>query len=260
MRLLLAGHGRSGTTPTQRIINGCRNLWVTNEFCLYDYAFGYHPKGIDITDPLNYYNSLVCDKANVSNIGHYTYIDPPPNFEIAAFVQNCMYNYAFDDIELRINAVEKVLFGEKYKWFGDKTVFQEVIEDMYLAGIPYKLIFIIRDGRDNVASRIKANFKTMSGLTRDYVWAKYIFDWIEFKKKLNEDDFIELRFEDFQTELNVCKIVDFLGLDIKELLQSQKNNFNAERAHPGHYKKYVPDWEKTFCSEAKEALNILGYI
>ena len=55
MRLITAGHGRSGTTPMQHVLNGCPDLWITNEFCLYDYAFGYNGKAVS-WELENHYN------------------------------------------------------------------------------------------------------------------------------------------------------------------------------------------------------------
>ena len=88
MRVIIHGVGRSGTTVTQRIINNCSNVWITNEFLLYDLAFVFVKHGGRNNDNRRaYFRSLLIKDAWSKQPEHNPNL--PPTLVEPIFVREC---------------------------------------------------------------------------------------------------------------------------------------------------------------------------
>ena len=108
------------------------------------------------------------------------------------------------------------LFAEregKKRW-GDKTpqhgLFVKEIGRVFPEA---KFIHVIRDGRDVAQSLGKLWFGSKSIYGLAHQWKEYLQSFQDFKKSLNERDFVELRYEDLvrRPQLEVERILKFLG-------------------------------------------------
>lgn len=265
-RLLIHGVGRSGTTVTQRIVNSCPNVWVTNEFILYDLAFGYNlnPGTADaeykrnIDTPIDYFISLTKQNSWTKSKEHYW--DVPTNFDSNLFIEKCKLDMKKDTIRNRIIAAEKALFGElDLNFFGDKVLNINVLFKLLNINLKYKIIYVYKDGRDNIASRTNRE----AWDNRPSVWSNNIFKWQKLKKQINPNDYIEIRFEDFlyDPDVNAYKIKKLLKLDdISNIKKEIDKRIDGSKIHIGHYKKIIPNWQEIFKKKDLEALKILGYL
>ena len=119
-RLLIHGVGRNGTTFTQRVVNSHPDIWITNEFLMYDSPTGARLQSVkrNPKNAIDYFNKLSIKTSWNQSKEHYWSV--PPTFN-KNFVDRCTRE--IENIEDRrewIWAVEKVLFS-RYKFFGDKV-------------------------------------------------------------------------------------------------------------------------------------------
>ena len=59
---------------------------------------------------------------------------------------------------------------------------------------------------------------------------------------------------------NSNAVANLLGANKNELVNIEKKLIKLTESHRGYYKKWVPDWNKTFHPDALEALKLLNYI
>lgn len=256
MRLLVIGRPRSGTTITRKILSSHPEIWITNELLLYDFFCGH--------SRMKSFNDWVKRRFS-RNYRQPRYAFP---FEIDAPTFKKQYKKILDkdsSLTARIMAAEKCIFQEKYKIFGDKGGYRSA-KTLKEIGLPFKAIYMYRDGRDSVASSMSrhkdkkddTSWKTADAYQSSLHWASAIKEWFEIKKLLNTEDYIEIPFEQFmKTPDNVYqRIAEFL--DVESIFD--QSLFQPDHANMGRYKRDIPEWKTTFSREAIEVLEELKYI
>ena len=257
MRLIIKGSSRCGTTITRRILSKHSDIHITNELRMYcetiTQRFGSYP-ALSADTPEEYFRSLLKKMRGGEGIGYHKL---PVGFNKDTFVSQCLKAIKEDTMINRVEAVEQVLFSDKFKYCGDKGGDLTI-----LTRLPNtKIIFIHRDGRDVAVSgaRFKRGLKppwSNNPIANAHYWAEnmsYIFD------QLNQfEDYIVIRFEDYIDfpAKNFEKFTSFLGLG----MMSYTKYINRKKAHKGYYSKHWPNWKKTATPLTKEMLKELNYI
>lgn len=249
MRIIIHGYGRSGTTVLQRILNSCSDVWITNEFLLYDMPFGHvlH-SGRDIKTAENYFRSLLIKDAWNTTKEHFP--EYPPTLNRTTFVNDCLNNLVEDTPIGRILAVEKVLYSN-IENFGDKLLTPYVLNDLREVGLAYKLIYITRDGRSAALSQKRYGFEH----------GNYVNSWIKSANFINsiknqdKDNFLHVRLEDLSSnpKLVLSCLSTFLCLDYSELENGYSKNFNKDLIGTYDFSQL------TITEEFKQALGLWGY-
>jgi hypothetical protein len=256
MRLLVTGRQRSGTTITRHILNSHPDIWLTNELLLYDF-FGGHGK-------FKSFRKWV-KKRFKKTYRQERYAFP---FDIDASSFKRQYKETLGSntsLSAKITSAEICIFQKQYKIFGDKGGLG-AISALQEARLPFKMLYLFRDGRDSVASSISRNkgkkdnasWKTSDPFESSLHWANALKKWFELKALLNKDDYLEIQFEQFVKNPGetLGKIANFLEVEDR----FDRHIFDNSKAHTGRYKRQIPDWRDTFSKEAIEVLKELKYI
>ena len=259
-RLIVHGTGRSGTTITQRIINSHPYIWVTNEFLLYDLAFCYYSRNRLCDTAKNYFTSLIKQDAWTSLDEHR--VQEPYTLNRETFVEECLSNLENDSILGRIEAVEKTLYKDtEFIYFGDKLLESLALERLMALGLDYKLIYVYRDIRDVVAAKTLKGFEINKSDSYDM---DCTIDYLTVKKAISfmkPENVLMLRYEDYETDLNITKIANFLNEVGGSLFYINYTKLiNKQRLNIGLYKQVIPDWETKFNLESIKVLQELNYI
>ena len=241
-RLILTGASRSGTTISNGILREHSDVWMTNEVRTYLALFR--------EDYFSFiYNKLKGDPG---------YHRLPPSFNI-----DSLKDLKEDDPTKRIQVIEKRMFGDRYKVFGDKGILRQGAEVMYNHRIPYKLIIIHRDGRDIISSALRHRNNTWfgSGSIREKsgCWAKITTSQFDFAEEFDVEHLI-IRFEDYidRPGKNMELIENFLGID--GLVSLEKTHIDYSKSNRGYYRNYIPNWQEKFHPDAIKLLSKLEYI
>ena len=252
-RLILKGAARCGTTITRDILSAHPDIYLTNEVRLYWVPYSFKTAE-------DYFKKL---KQNVERMDANppdwrpdNYCSIPDYVDMNNFVEDCMSHLQKDTVKDRILGAEKVLYGDRYRYFGDKGATPDTLRRMS-KDLPYKLIFIVRDGRHVASSKIRLGWS--SDIVRAVNdWTKTIGSTLDVIDK----DYIIIRFEDYidYPERNTNKMAKFLGVGKEKLFNIKQKLFSIEKAHKGYYKDYCPDWNKTFPKKTKQLLERLNYI
>jgi hypothetical protein len=186
------------------------------------------------------------------------YWDVPPTFD-DDFFNKCRKEYfrSIADQEDRrewIWTVETILFS-KYKYWGDKVLEVETLRRLRDLGLDFKVIYVLRDGRDNVCSRRRYRFGGGASL-----WYEGVKEWLEFAKKIKPEYCYTIRFEQLISEpLRVLtELAAWIGVDHEPLLSGfyqkvRKNNI-------GRWKQELPNWRYVFKGEPLVMLRRLNYL
>jgi len=255
-RLVIHGVGRSGTTFIQQIVNSHPCIWVTNEFLLYDLALGAnvgkksHPKGA-----WQYYMRL--GLRNNWNQSKEHFWDVPPTFN-SSFVPDSIKELGTEmGVVNWIKAAERVLYDSDiaYTWFGDKVLEVNTLRRMRELELSYKVIYIYRDGRDNLVSRYRSKFGGNAE-----IWAKGVKDWWRLREELDSELYREIKFEDLIDKPGnvILKIGKWLRVDTD--CMSLYAAMNIREPGIGDYKKVMPNWRRQFKGEPLRVLQELGYV
>ena len=256
MRLLVTGRQRSGTTITRRILNTHPDIWLTNELLLYDFFGGY--------GKFKSFRKWVKKRFKKTNRQErYAF---PFDIDASSFKQQFKKKLGSNtDLSAKITSAEICIFQNKYKIFGDKGGLG-AINTLQEAKLPFKLLYLFRDGRDSVASSISRykgkkdddSWKTSDTFESSLYWANDIKKWFELKALLKKDDYLEIQFEQFAKNPGeiLGEIANFL--EVEDRFDSQI--FDNSMAHTERYKKEIPDWQATFSKEAIEVLKELNYM
>lgn len=181
-------------------------------------------------------------------------------------------NHPEIDITNQAKRFNQGIFPTEYpQILGDKseTLTSEYFE-RYIKIPNFYFIYIIRDGRDCVASGMRMSkiwknnprdWKSLNPLINSADWAKKIRHWQSIRKKLSKNRYIELKFEDYliNPDINAKKLAYFLNVDVSKMVASEKKHIKKRKTHCGYYLKYVPDWKNTFDKDAIELLSEYGY-
>ena len=146
MRVLVVGRSRSGTTILRDILSSHKDVWITNELRTYNIVEDkkdtpYHC--VSVKDSAEEYFRFVGNK--IQNNYHKLY----KKFDKNIFQQECMKNLKGNTLINKLEALETVLFENRFKIFGDKTgIAYDIFETLIKNNINFKVIHIYRDGRD----------------------------------------------------------------------------------------------------------------
>jgi len=135
----------------------------------------------------------------------------------------------------------------------------------------FKFIFIYRDCRDSVTSGMKKGKVWLGGYRQwkdpnprinSEHWGKSMKRWFTFKKTLEPEQYLQIRFEDYIDDpwVNGELMAEFLGVDPAKMQEIERELIVPEKMHVGDYVNYVPDWERTFDPLAIEMMKEYGYI
>lgn len=256
MRILIVGRSRSGTTILRDVISHPKNSHIVNEMRIYNQL------AVE-TDNKNYFRFLSGKLVPRSKL--------PYNISPKQFVVECNKNLKDKSVTSGLKAVEKTIFKDRYKFFGDKSGIGYYILDV--VGVlkdDIKIIHIYRDGRDSAASGIKLSeggknhrlWATTSAYKNSSHWAEKLNIWFEIKNKLNNDQYLEIKFEDFilNPYLNAQKLSGFTGMSLEELKEAEGALIRRDAANIGYYKDWISDWKKELAPEAIDVLGKLDYI
>lgn len=214
----IVGCPRSGTTLLQLLVDSHPHLAIPPE----SHIFVRFSKIFDYYGDLNKESNL---RLFVSDLlGDYHIRDWNLGVSVEEFCNQLRDNSLRSIISL---VFELYASNEgKIRW-GDKTpqhmLHLEKIKEVFPEA---RFIHLIRDGRDVAVSsnRIFVGPPSILGIANE--WRKYIFIFEEFKKKLADNDFIEVYYEDLvnKPENEVNKIFDFLGEDFIQIGKSVPNS------------------------------------
>ena len=173
----------------------------------------------------------------------------PWNIIVSEIIQEFKYGYRFSDWNINIGDIYKNALSLKgkdrtlasilsifyenyikynneggYTW-GDKTppnsfcLFE--IERIFPNA---KFIHIVRDGRDCVASFVKAGFFESDYKKAAYRWNDALKNCINFSNKINKNKFYQVKYEDLveNTEAELINICDFLNVNYKKEMLDNK--------------------------------------
>ena len=176
----------------------------------------------------------------------------------------------------QIKAENRILGDtKKYKVFGDKKNCTFILDKIVK---PFKVIYLIRDGRDVISSERRKNTsrwtiagKSVKNLSRD--WAFEVEYWLENRHKYNQ---LTVKFEDLihEPEKIWLHVADFLGISYESLINEHRDVIKAKgnrkgyhssvknsgESHIGYYTKLLPHWREEFHPLAMEILQRTGYI
>ena len=256
MRLLVTGRQRSGTTITRKILNSHPDIWLTNELLLYDFFGGY--------GKFKSFGKWV--KKRFKNTYRQERYAFPFDMDASSFKQQFKETLGGDtSLSAKITSAETCIFQNRFKVFGDKGGLG-AISTLQEARLPFKVLYLYRDGRDSIASSIarykkkrdNATWKTSDTFESSLHWATELKKWFELKTLLKQDDYLEIQFEQFVKNPGetLGKIAFFLEVEDS----FNRNIFDNSMAHTGRYKNQIPDWRDTFSKEAIEVLEELKYI
>jgi hypothetical protein len=257
-RLLIHGIGRSGTTFTQRVINSHPDIWITNEFLIYDAATGAKLQSIkrDPKNVLDYFYKLSMMTSWNKSVEHYW--DVPPTFD-KNFIHKCTREYHRKEVDRNdrrewIWTVEKVLFS-KYKYFGDKVIEVSTLERLRRLGFDFKVIYVVRDGRDNVCSRRRSNFGGGA-----WTWYRGVKEWVDFSSRLPIDYYRVMKFEDLIHTPNkvIRELASWIGVSPEPVLSGFRRKVKKNRI--GMWRRELPDWRKLFEGDPLVMLRKLDYL
>lgn len=255
MRLLVTGRQRSGTTITRALLNTHPDIWITNELLLYDFFSGY--------GKFQSFSKWV--KKRFKKTHRQERYAFPFDIDAASFKRQYKQNLGKrKNLSAKIIAAEDCIFQNRFSVFGDKGGLG-AIRVLQKAGLPFKVLYLFRDGRDSVASSISRHkdkkdddsWKTSDPFESSLYWANEIKKWLELKERLNKDSYIEIQFEKYvdAPDETLEKIAAFLEVDNKFDL----NVLDTSKANIGRYKTELPDWQNSFSKEAVDVLKGLGY-
>ena len=243
-RLIYSGPSRSGTTVGATFLNMHPDVCMTNEVGIYRLA-----KYSDYLTRL--YNKIV----NNPNFG----FNLPDYFDVSNIKA-----LNSDSIKQAILDVEKLIFDDNYKFFGDKGIFSDEADVLRDNGLSFDLIVIYRDPRDVVSSVIRhkgSNYGYDSGDNPAIIlanWKDHLTDML-LTSRIVADRSLVIKFEDFieNPGKNSEKIEDFLGLTGFADLERQA--FSKEASNVSYYTKFFPNWKDYFNEELSEFTDVLGY-
>jgi hypothetical protein len=257
MRLVLVGSSICGTTITRKILSAHNRVWLTNELRIYymdNYQSGKVYKILSSEKPEEYFKSLL---EKIERGEGKLYHALPPWVDYDNFVYNCMQKLKEDTINGRIEAVEDVIFDNKFEYFGDKGADIAVIKNLPDTNV----IFIYRDGRDvafSGARQKRGMVPPWSNSLKDnaHHWACNMENITKNIHNFNKRLF--LRFEDFieYPSLNFDKMSSFLNMDFYRYSHLIK----ANKSHVGYYVGNWKNWREEATDKTKKMLSILGYI
>jgi hypothetical protein len=257
-RLLIHGVGRSGTTFTQQVVNSHPDIWITNEFLLYDAVAGVALQSVkkNPRDALDYFHKLSIKTEWNQSKEHYW--DVPPTFD-EDFFYKCHKEYSRKRIDREdrrewIWTVEKILFS-KYKYWGDKVLEVSTLQKLKRFGLDFKVIYVLRDGRDNVCSRRRANF---GGGAQAWYWG--VKEFIDFSDSLPMDYYRVVKFEDLISKPNpvIRELSSWIGVSAEPML---KGFYSKVRENGiGRWRHELSDWYELFKGKPLVMLRKLDYI
>ena len=114
-----------------------------------------------------------------------------------------------------------------------------------------KYIHIIRDGRDVALSQFNIHFGPKNAFTAAKEWKKIVSKVNAFSEQVEDNRFIEFRYEDILTDPIpfFSQLIPFLSIDDPEgkVLETIKSNINIDLRKGNFYK-----WKKQFSDQQKE--------
>ncbi len=179
-------------------------------------------------------------------------------------------------LEKQLEAERRILGNtNNYKVFGDKKNCTFILNKIVK---PFKVIYLIRDGRDVVSSEKRRSSsrwaiagKSVKNLSKD--WAFEVNYWLENRHKYDQ---LTIKFEDLihEPEKTWSYVAGFLGISYEPLIKEHhavitaKGNRNGYHksvkqsgdSHVGYYKQWVPGWKEEFHPSAIEILHRMEYI
>jgi len=256
MRLIVAGRSRSGTTILRDVLSHPPNSHITNEMRIYNQ--------LTVETDVNNYFKFLSTKLGPRN-------KIPMHVTPQEFLRRCKTNTTGKNMLQGLYSVEKVLFGDKYEVFGDKSgVGYYLLDIVSILKEDVKIIHIYRDGRDSTASGLRHSeggknhrpWATTSAYKNSLHWAEKLNIWFDIREKLKTNQYLEIRFEDFIVSpyLNAQKLSIFTGISEGTLRKSEDHLIKRDTAHIGYYKKWISNWKKDLAPEAIEVLHKLKYI
>lgn len=267
-RLLVRGHHRSGTTLLSEILRHEPDIYISYELGTYDFPFMPGSNEDRLQKILNtvytHFSNMTDLRTDGINIRHEieekinTFTSPPE------FIQ----------------AMEEVLFGDRFGIIGDKfptVINEQQISSMLEAKMKLNIIWIYRDGRDVVSSCYRHGGQGKPpkvGDTRplwscvtpqegSLRWAKTLDYWRYIKNKFqNVVPIMEIKFEDLIRFPHMVAedIGNFLDISPELVYNSISQKASDRRSNIGNYKKIIPDWQNEFVPEATAMLKYLKYI
>ncbi|MFI4862463.1 MAG: sulfotransferase family protein [Phycisphaerales bacterium JB063] len=117
-----------------------------------------------------------------------------------------------------------------------------------------KYIHLIRDGRD-VANSVVGMLLAGNKYYASDVWLRAVREWEVLKPKLREDQYIEIRFEDFvrDSDATLAAICAFLGLPFTEAMYSFEETTTYSRPEPSPAERWR-SWSKQELSALERKL------
>jgi hypothetical protein len=245
--IFVIGSTRSGTTMLVRLI---RKYFHIN--------FGPETQFI-----VRYYNCLQAygDLSIVSNFSRLAEDISRERFFKRAYRN---FNYVFDIGKLKQSSVDKTYsallsyifsqFAEQQnmvRW-GDKTpAYSHDLPVLNKLFPNAKYIHIIRDGRDVALSQFNIHFGPKNAFTAAKEWKNIGYKVNAFSEQIEDDRFIEFRYEDILTDPIpfFSQLIPFLSIDDSEgkVLATIKSNINIDLRKGNFYK-----WKKQFSDQQKE--------
>ena len=243
-RLIYSGPSRSGTTVGARFLNMHPDVCMTNEVGIYRLARA------------DGYVKRIYDRINKNDNFSFN-IDK--GFDISGLL-----SIETIDKKQAVLEVESVLFGNKYKFFGDKGIFSSEADFIRDLGLDFDLIVIHRDPRDVVSSVIRHRGSTYGYDSGDDPaiilknWKDNMEDMLLSARMIAKRSLV-IKFEDFieHPGMNSKKIEEFLGLTGFESLE--KEAFLKESSNMGYYNSLFPNWRDYLTEDLIEFADVLGY-
>lgn len=257
MRLLVRGQTRSGTTFTSHLLTYPDHMRVTSEYGIYDYIFNPKLKPTNEQVRNHIVNKVFTSRTEIED-----------REEVVRRLQGISRKYPMTKKEV-IEHIEWCLFQD-VPIFGDKMPCGATLHKMqslFDMGFKFKIIYLIRDGRDVLASRIfrspyRERDQSVEELTRHFSmkWAARIKYWQAFQRKFPDIPAFTLRFEDFRDRPHelLPELADFTAAPLSILRQSFAQKFR-EGSITSKWEDKLPEWESDFHPHALDMLEELGY-
>lgn len=267
-RVLLRGHHRSGTSILSEILRAEPEIYVSYELGTYDFPLmpGTNEDRIQkiLATVHSHFANMTDLRTDGLNIKH----------EIEERVNTFTSPSEF------IRTIEDVLFSDRFKIIGDKfptVITQLQIETLLENNMPFKIIWIYRDGRDVVGSCYRHGGQGRPpkvGDTRplwscvnpqegSLRWARTLAYWNDIKSRFNKEvPIMEIRFEDLlkYPQMVAEDIGNFLDIAPDIVYNKIQQKVSGRAAHQGSYKEIIPNWRSEFAPEALDMLKELKYI
>jgi len=248
-RVQVRGHPRSGTSIMARVLRIPREICITHEVGLYQF-----PAGITIPDYID---------GVKSGLAH----GYPNNKDIYDLDEMCQWLDTLKDtssVEV-IRKIEQKLFTTKR--YGDKVPLEMVSGD---AG-DFRLIYMLRDGRNVVASRVRAmqivenrrpGWATLDVRQASREWVETLDRWKDWIANNENTPVLQMKLEELveQQEESASKLSNFLDISYIDLLDSIREKVTFNNSNNYAWRKELSDWEQEFSVEAIEKLKELRYI